>query len=181
VLEHRYGAVLLSHLLTGAPVPGLGDAVTPVRIRFQGRSVSRVDDIVVVGTAPNKREVVLSIGVRRKPKLVPSETESVKLIGDFLHVARAERALVDSGRWKLALAVVPSCIPAQQLKTLAEMASAAGSWTEFQDRLAPSGQPAQGGAQPADPVGSDGCLPDPRAVGAGAAGGMAAAVGPAAD
>ncbi|MFG3149066.1 PQQ-binding-like beta-propeller repeat protein [Streptomyces sp. NPDC048243] len=135
VLEHRYGAVLLSHLLTGAPVPGLGDAVTPVRIRFQGRSVSRVDDIVVVGTAPNKREVVLSIGVRRKPKLVPSETESVKLIGDFLHVARAERALVDSGRWKLALAVVPSCIPAQQLKTLAEMASAAGSWTEFQDRL----------------------------------------------
>ncbi|MFJ9720990.1 PQQ-binding-like beta-propeller repeat protein [Streptomyces sp. NPDC101213] len=42
---------------------------------------------------------------------------------------------MDSGRWKLALAVVPSCVPAQQLKTLAEMASAAGSWTEFQDRL----------------------------------------------
>ncbi|MFD4415637.1 hypothetical protein [Streptomyces sp. NPDC058476] len=135
VLEHRYGAVLLSHLLTGTPVPGLGDAVTPVRIRFQGRSVSRVDDIVVVGTAPNKMEVVLSVGVRRKPKLVPSEADSVKLIGDFLHVARARRALVDSGRWKLALAVVPSCIPAQQLRTLAETASAAGSWTEFQDRL----------------------------------------------
>ncbi|GAA2247218.1 hypothetical protein GCM10010232_38050 [Streptomyces amakusaensis] len=135
VLEHRYGAVLLSHLLTGTPVPGLGDAVTPVRIRFQGRSVSRVDDIVVVGTAPNKKEVVLSIGVRRKPKLVPSEADSVKLIGDFLHVARARRALVDSGRWKLALAVVPSCIPAQQLRALAEMASAAGSWAEFQDRL----------------------------------------------
>ncbi|MFF9378194.1 PQQ-binding-like beta-propeller repeat protein [Streptomyces griseoluteus] len=134
-MEHRYGAVLLSHLLTGTPVPGLGDAVTPVRIRFQGRSVSRVDDIVVVGTAPNKSEVVLSVGVRRKPKLVPSEADSVKLIGDFLHVTRARRALVDSGRWKLALAVVPSCIPAQQLGTLAETASAAGSWTEFQDRL----------------------------------------------
>ncbi|MDQ0711383.1 outer membrane protein assembly factor BamB [Streptomyces luteogriseus] len=135
VLEHRYGAVLLSHLLTGTPVPGLGDAVTPVRIRFQARSISRVDDIVVVGTAPNKAEVAVSIGVRRQPRLVPSEADSVKLIGDFLHVAGARRGLVDSGRWKLALAVVPSCVPAQQLKTLAEVASAAGSWTEFQDRL----------------------------------------------
>ncbi|MFJ4554098.1 PQQ-binding-like beta-propeller repeat protein [Streptomyces sp. NPDC088817] len=135
ILEQRYGAVLLSHLLTGTPVPGLGDAVTPTRIRFQARSVSRVDDIVVVGTAPNKTEVVLSIGVRRRPKLVPSEADSVKLIADFLHVACTRRALVDSGRWKLALAVVPSCVPAQQLKALAEMASASGSWTEFQDRL----------------------------------------------
>lgn len=89
----------------------------------------------MVGTAPNKTEVVLSIGVRRKPKLVPSEADSVKLIADFLHVACTRRALVDSGRWKLALAVVPSCVPAQQLKALAEMASASGSWTEFQDRL----------------------------------------------
>jgi alkylhydroperoxidase family enzyme len=74
--------VLLSHLLTGTPVPGLGDAVTPVRIRFQARSISRVDDIVVVGTAPNKAEVAVSIGVRRQPRLVPSEADSVKLIGD---------------------------------------------------------------------------------------------------
>ncbi|MFF5971108.1 PQQ-binding-like beta-propeller repeat protein [Streptomyces sp. NPDC012769] len=135
VLEHRFGAVLLSHLLTGTPVPGLGDAVTPVRIRFQARSVSRVDDIVVVGTAPNATEVAVSIGVRRRPKLVPSEADSVKLIGDFLHVARAKRPLVDSGRWKLALAVAPSCLPAQQVKALAEAAAAAGSWTEWQDRL----------------------------------------------
>ncbi|WP_143202994.1 outer membrane protein assembly factor BamB family protein [Streptomyces sp. CB02460] len=127
--------MLLSHLLTGTPVPGLGDAVTPVRIRFQARSVSRVDDIVVVGTAPNETEVAVSIGVRRQPKLVPSEADSVKLIDDFLHVVRAKRTLVDCGRWKLALAVVPSCIPAQQLKALAEVAVAAGSWTEFQDRL----------------------------------------------
>ncbi|MEV4336566.1 hypothetical protein [Streptomyces sp. NPDC049590] len=54
------------------------------------------------------RETAVSIGVRRQPRLVPSEADSVKLIGDFLHVARAKRALVDSGRWKLALAVVPS-------------------------------------------------------------------------
>lgn len=136
VLEHRYGAVLLSHLLTGTPVPGLGDAVTPVRIRFQARSVSRVDDIVVVGIAPDQVEVACSsVGVRRQPRLVPSEADSVKLIGDFLHVARAKQALVDSGRWRLALAVVSSCVPAQQLKVLAEVAAAAGSWTELQDRL----------------------------------------------
>ncbi|MFK4189211.1 PQQ-binding-like beta-propeller repeat protein [Streptomyces sparsogenes] len=98
-----------------------------------------MDDIVVIGTAPNKTEVAVSIGVRRQPRLVPSEADSVKLIGDFLHVVRARRPLVDSGRWKLALAVVPSCVPAQQLKALAEMASAAGSWTEFQDRMRRAG------------------------------------------
>ena len=34
VLEHRYGALILSHLLTGDPVPELDDGVLKSRYRF---------------------------------------------------------------------------------------------------------------------------------------------------
>jgi hypothetical protein len=56
VLEHRYGAVLLSHLLTGDSVPQLGDDATPVSVRFQASAFSPVDDLVVVGRTPNDAE-----------------------------------------------------------------------------------------------------------------------------
>lgn len=50
VLEHLYGAVLLSSLLVGDPVTELGDDATPVSVRFQGRRLSPVDDLVVAET-----------------------------------------------------------------------------------------------------------------------------------
>jgi hypothetical protein len=40
VLEHQYGATLLASLLTGDPVPELGDDVTPMAVRFQASAVS---------------------------------------------------------------------------------------------------------------------------------------------
>src|SRR5213592_4795288 len=80
VLEHRYGAVLLAHLLTGDPVTELGDDVAPVRVAFQARAFSPVDDLVVGGRAADGRERRVSIGVRRAPSLVPSEEASVQLL-----------------------------------------------------------------------------------------------------
>lgn len=131
VLEHRYGAVLLSHLLTRAPVPALGDHITPRWIRFQARSVSEVDDILVHGTAPSGSAHYLAIGVRRRPKLVPSEPESVQLIGSYLSVIANKWPQMSSGRWSLALAVVPSSVPANQLKKLAAMAAVVDSPKAF--------------------------------------------------
>jgi hypothetical protein len=45
VLEHRYGAVLL----TRGPIPELGDDVTLVSVRFQAGPVSAVDDLLATG------------------------------------------------------------------------------------------------------------------------------------
>jgi hypothetical protein len=53
VLEHPYGAVLLTSLLTGDPITNLGDNVVPVRIAFQASAFSPVDDIVVAGRLPD--------------------------------------------------------------------------------------------------------------------------------
>ena len=51
VLEHLYGAVMLSSLLTGDPVTELGEDASVVLVLFQGRRVSPVDDLVVSGSA----------------------------------------------------------------------------------------------------------------------------------
>ncbi|MCX5400732.1 hypothetical protein [Streptomyces sp. NBC_00102] len=115
VLEHRFGAVLLSHLLTHRPVPALGDHITPTHVRFQGRNISKVDDILVRGCSATGAEHLLSVGVRRRPRLVPSEADSVQLIRTYLDVVVADWPLLQSGRQRLALAVVPACQPAHQL------------------------------------------------------------------
>lgn len=131
VLEHRYGAMLLSRLLTGDPIPGLGDHVTPTLIRFQASAVSPVDDLLVVGSTVGGEERWLSIGVRRSPKLVVSEEASVKLITAYVRTVVEHWPELDAGRWKLQLAVRPSCVPALELKALAEAARAAGGAAEF--------------------------------------------------
>ncbi|MFI9780500.1 PQQ-binding-like beta-propeller repeat protein [Streptomyces sp. NPDC051956] len=139
VLEHRYGAVLLSHLLTQTPVPALGDHISPTHIRFQARGISKVDDILVRGRGPTDAEHFLSIGVRRQPRLVPSEAESIHLIGAYLDVVTTRWPALESGRWRLALAVASSCIPAHQVGSLASIAAAAGSPAAFRARMAEPG------------------------------------------
>ncbi|MFB6828412.1 outer membrane protein assembly factor BamB family protein [Streptomyces hydrogenans] len=139
VLEHRFGAVLLSHLLTGRPVPALGDHITPTHVRFQGHAISRVDDILVRGRSSAGAEHLLSVGVRRRPRLVASDAKSVQLVEAFLDVVISQWPLLRSGRRRLALAVVPACRPAHQLADLAVVAAAAASSGEFRRRMAQGG------------------------------------------
>ncbi|MFB6628131.1 PQQ-binding-like beta-propeller repeat protein [Streptomyces sp. NPDC056374] len=139
VLEHRVGALMLSHLLTGMPVPALGDHITPTHVRFQGNDISRVDDILVRGRSAMGTEHVLFVGVRRQPRLVPSEAKSVQLVGAFLDVVVRDWPLLRSGRRRLALTVVSACQPAHQLGELAVVAAAAASPAEFRRRMAEGG------------------------------------------
>ncbi|MFH9613790.1 PQQ-binding-like beta-propeller repeat protein [Streptomyces pratensis] len=139
VLEHRFGAVLLSHLLTRRPVPALGDHVAPTHIRFQGRNISKVDDILVRGRSATGAEHLLSVGVRRQPRLVPSEVDSVQLIRAYLDLVVGDWPLLQSGRQRLALAVVPACQPAHQLAALAGVAAAEPTPAEFRRRMAAGG------------------------------------------
>ncbi|WP_405468139.1 PQQ-binding-like beta-propeller repeat protein [Streptomyces anulatus] len=139
VLEHRFGAVLLSHLLTRRPVPALGDHITPTHVRFQGREISRVDDLLVRGCSAAGAEHLLSVGVRRQPRLVPSEADSVQLVRAYLDVVIGHWPLLQSGRQRLALAVAPACQPVQQLAAVAVVAAAAPNPAEFRRRMAEGG------------------------------------------
>lgn len=136
VLEHRYGAVLLTSLLTGNPITNLGDNVVPMRIAFQASAFSPVDDIVVAGRLPDGQERRISIGVRRNPSLIVSEKPTVKLVGTYLAIVHDHWLEVQSGRWRLGLAVVSPNIPAQQVGFLAEIARAVPDEATFRTEVA---------------------------------------------
>lgn len=137
VFEHHYGAVLLSHLLTATPVPGLGDEVTPVEVRFQARAVAAVDDYLVIGNVSNGPRHSLSVAVRRRPKLAVSDPPSVKLMTSLLTTLQEQWALLKAGRWHLALAVASPFPRAEPLQNLAKTAvAAAGSFRVFRDLMA---------------------------------------------
>jgi hypothetical protein len=105
VFEHRYGALLLGRLLTGESVPGLGDEFEPQAIQFQASSVSPVDDLFVRGRGPNGEGRKLSIGVRRDPNLVRSESSSVSLLAQYIEIVSNHWEEIQDGKWRLGLTV----------------------------------------------------------------------------
>ncbi|WP_078898789.1 PQQ-like beta-propeller repeat protein [Streptomyces sp. KE1] len=141
VFEHHYGAVLLSHLLTRTPVPGLGDEVTPVEVRFQARAVTAVDDYLVTGHATNGSQHYMSVAARRRPKLAASDSSSVELIKSFLTTLHEQWTSLDAGRWHLALAVAAPFPRAASLQALTTTAVAAsGSASVFRELAAEPGR-----------------------------------------
>ncbi len=124
VLEHRYGATLLAALLTGDPVPVLGADARPVTVRFQASAFSPVDDLLIIGRAPDGGERRASVGVRHAPQLTASDEASVPLIATYLRVVTESWDEVDAGRWRLALAVASPNPAARQVRELAVIARA---------------------------------------------------------
>ena len=143
VLEHQYGATLLASLLTGDPLPELGDDVTPMVVRFQVSAVSAVDDLLISGRTPDGGARQALVGVRRDPKLVKSEAKSaegegksVRLVASYLKVIAGAWEEIVAGRWRLGLAAVASNSAVRQAGELAEIARATGSEAAFRAELA---------------------------------------------
>jgi hypothetical protein len=125
VLEHLYGAILLSSLLVGDPVTELGDDATAVSVRFQGRSLSPVDDLIVSGSARDGQERWAAIGVRRAPDLTSSDTKTARLLAGYVRMVAERWDDVTAGRWRLYLAVAVPSPAVNQLRELTVTASAA--------------------------------------------------------
>ncbi|MFC8791910.1 hypothetical protein [Streptomyces cinereoruber] len=122
VLEHRFGAVLLAHLLLGDPVPALGDEVTPATVRFQDSHFSAVDDLIVVGNTADGAQRRLSIGVRRAPSFATSDDSTADLLVSYLRVVTDHWDEASTGRWRLAVAVASPNPAVQQVRELAVIA-----------------------------------------------------------
>lgn len=140
VLEHRYGAVLLSYLLAADPVPMLGDDVIPSAVRFQAASHSPVDDFLVTGTAPDGSSRLLSIAVRRAPSFVESDEPSVELLTNYLRVVTTQWDEVSTGRWRLGLALARRDGPLRDLEDLATIARASPDSDAFTEQVARPGR-----------------------------------------
>ncbi|MDF5755052.1 hypothetical protein [Spongiactinospora sp. TRM90649] len=140
VLEHRYGALLLTHLLTGDPLTELGDDATPVEITFQASSFSAVDDVVVKGLLEDGTKRQVSIGVRRSPSFVPSDGPSVDLIRSYLCVLHDRPLEIASGEWRLALTVASPNTHVQQMRELANIARDVIDEEQFRAEVARPGR-----------------------------------------
>ena len=143
VLEHLYGAVLLSSLLADDPITELGDDATPVSVRFQGRRLSPVDDLVVSGSGRGEERRV-SIGVRRDPDLTKSDKKTARLLTAYVQMAAGRWEDITDGRWRLYLAVAVPSPAVTQLRELTVIASAAADEAEFRTEVEMPGRADQG-------------------------------------
>lgn len=140
-LEHRYGAVLLSHLLTEDPVPMLGDDVVLREVHFQAASAgSPVDDFMLTGSADDESRRRLSVAVRRVPSFIASDEPTVKLLADFLKVVTGEWNEVSTGQWRLGLVVADRARSVEEVEGLCEIAQAVGDASAFSREVAIAGR-----------------------------------------
>jgi hypothetical protein len=144
VLEHRYGAVLLAHLLTGDPVPMLGPDATPTSVRFQASPFSAVDDLLVEGRTPDGGLRRVSVGVRRAPSLTASDEPSVGLLASYLRIVTERWEEVRAGRWRLGLAVASPNTAIQQMRELAMIARSTPDEAAFRAEVGQPGRTNQG-------------------------------------
>ena len=132
--EKRYGALILSHLLTGDPVPELGDDATVTSVLFQARAESAVDDLLIVGRGGDGGDRRASVAVRHKPRLIPSDDPSVALLASYLSLLTGHWDEVHAGRWRLALVAAPAA-PVGELATLAAIAEGLPDNRRFRDAV----------------------------------------------
>ena len=139
-LEHTYAACLIASLLAGEAVSELGDSIAADTIRLQASDTSDVDDILLEGRDAQGDLHRCSIAVRRSPSLTKSDSASVPLFVDFLRVVSDHWTTVETGRWRLVLAVSTNANAITQLAELAELARSLPNATELEDRLAQPGR-----------------------------------------
>lgn len=105
--EHRVAARYLALMLTGNTSPELIDGRAITSIAFQQAPDSPVDDLVLRASRPGEQtpSLKIAVGVRRSPKLVPSDEDTQKLLGSYVKALLADPeqgveqrlALVDAG------------------------------------------------------------------------------------
>lgn len=144
VLEHLYGAVLLSSLLTGDPITELGDDAALVSVLFQGRRVSPVDNLVVSGSARDGERRQVSIGVRRDPNVTSRDKKTARLLASYVQMVAERWDEVTAKRWRLCLAVAVSSPAISQLRELTVIASAAPDETRFRADVGLAGRTDRG-------------------------------------
>jgi hypothetical protein len=120
--ERKVAAQYLAHLLVGDGADELGDGRLVVGVDFQQAPDHSVDDLVIHAARPDEPgpSLVLAIGVRRSPNLVPSDEPSRKLIRAF--VREVAGAPADGLERRCALAVAGDQPHASQLAVLADHA-----------------------------------------------------------
>ena len=117
--ERKVAVQYLAHLLTGDGATELGDGRRVVSVAFQQAPTHPADDLVVSAAHSDESQpsFVLSIAVRRSPRLVESDELTQKLFRGFVRVLIDAPATGPEHRW--GLVVAGRQLHAEQLAKLA--------------------------------------------------------------
>lgn len=120
--ERKVAVQYLAHLLVGDGAVELGDGRLVVGVDFQQAPDHSADDLVIHAARADepKPSLVLAVGVRRSPNLVPSDEPTRKLIRAF--VREVADAPAGGPEHRCALAVAGDQAHARQLAVLADHA-----------------------------------------------------------
>ncbi|KAB8166446.1 hypothetical protein FH609_002575 [Streptomyces sp. 3MP-14] len=121
--ERKVAADYLARLLLGHGAVGLGPSRTVVSVAFQQAPEFTVDDLVVGAATEDEDEpsLILAVAARRTPNVVDSDEKSRGLFRAF--VKQLLNSPSDGPELRLGLAVAGPQDHAEQLKTLADLAT----------------------------------------------------------
>lgn len=137
--EQRVGARYLALLLTAEGAQELGDGRTVASVSFQQKPQFAVDDLIIRAKRSNetKPSLVLVIGVRRAPKIEPSNEDTQKLIAEYVSVQLKAPEPGVERRWALVVSGYQQ--HAKQLAELATLAANQMDATHFFDLMSEGG------------------------------------------
>ena len=120
--ERKVAVQYLAHLLVGDGASELGDGRRVVSVAFQQAPDHPVDDLVVYAASPDDLQpsLMLALGIRRSPKLVPSDQSTRELVRQFVRALLS--ASTDGPEHRFGLVVAGRQSHAEQLARLADLA-----------------------------------------------------------
>jgi ribosomal protein S18 acetylase RimI-like enzyme len=134
--EQRYGALLLSHLLSGAPLFELDDLAAVTSVRFQARDASPVDDFLITGIRSDSTAVTAVVAARHNPKLQKSSKDSRKLLVALLSALKDRETVEIEGTWRVVVVCSVTSVHAMQLAEIAAIARNSLDSADFRQQVA---------------------------------------------
>ncbi|WP_280343159.1 ATP-binding protein [Nocardia neocaledoniensis] len=133
--ERKVAVQYLTRMLTQTGAVELGPGRSIRRVTFQQAPRYTIDDLVIHAGRDGESDasLVLAMGVRRAPQIIPSSEPTVKLFRSFL--SEVDRITTGGPRLRLALVVADKQPHAEQLAELAALATGQDNPLEFFDDI----------------------------------------------
>lgn len=121
--ERKVAVKYLAHLLVGDGATEIGEGRFVTSVEFQQAPSHAVDDLVVRAARSDESQpsLVLALGIRRAPRLVPSDESTRKLVRQF--VRAVINTTTDGSENRLGLVVAGPQRHTEQLANLATLAA----------------------------------------------------------
>jgi hypothetical protein len=117
----------------------LGAEYTVEGVHLQARDRSPVDDVLLEGVAASGARRWTAVSVKHAPLLIPSSSDSVKAVRQFLDLALMYPEEMRDGTWRSVLVVADPHRDVRALNRLAQTAAGADDARQFSSRIDASG------------------------------------------